>query len=107
MRGAIDSTPFDLKSPLMSRSSQSTSQSRQDLTTAVRCYVYSSAMSNSNQITYTCAAVLVIILVFPLLNDPVIGKPLMLEFQEEEPPNFQYTDRDGTHLMEEYDMFDR
>jgi len=64
-------------------------------------------MSNSNQITYTCAAVLVIILVFPLLNDPVIGKPLMLEFQEEEPPNFQFTDRDGTHLMEEYDIFDR
>ncbi len=58
----------------------------------------------SRESTYT-SAVLVIILVFSLLNNPVNGKPLMLGFQGEEWPDFQSTYRDGTHLMEEYDIF--
>lgn len=62
---------------------------------------------SSRESTYdsTSAVILIILLVFSLLNDPVIGEPLLLlGFQEEEEsPSFQSTDRDGICLMEEYD----
>lgn len=51
------------------------------------------------------SAVLVIFLVFSLLKNPVIGKPLMLEFEGEEWSSFLSTDWEGTDLMEEYDIF--
>ena len=71
---------------------------------AERYTVFSSAMFISRESTYT-NAVLVIIIVLSLLNNPVIGKSLILRFLEEEWPDFQSTYRDGTHLMEEYDIF--
>lgn len=72
---------------------------------ADRYTVFSSAMF-SRESTYT-SAVLAIILLFSLLNNHVIGKPLMLDFLEEEWPDFQPTYRDGTQLMEEYDILEK
>ncbi len=51
---------------------------------------------------YNSAVILVIVvLVFSLLNDPVIGK-LLLGSQEEEWADFQSADRDSVYLMEKY-----
>ena len=65
--------------------------------------VFSSAMYSSEN-TYTSAVLVLVILVFSLLNDPVIGKPLLAS-QEEEWSNFPFTYRDKMHLMEKYDVF--
>ena len=59
---------------------------------------------SSSENTYTSAVLVIVILVLSLLNDPVIGKPL-LGSQEEESLNFQSTDDDRMHLMEKYDVF--
>ena len=71
--------------------------------------LFSDAMSVSSESIYdSSSAVLFIILLFSLLNNPVIGKPLLGSQQEEEDdelPNFQSTDRYVLGLMEEYDIF--
>jgi len=61
-------------------------------------------MSSSESI-YTSEVLVIVILIFSLLNVPVIGKPL-LGSQEEESFNFQSTtDRDRMRLMEKYDVY--
>jgi len=66
--------------------------------------IFISAMSSSEN-TYCSAVLVIVILVFSLMNDPVIGKPLLGSQEEEVWPDFQFTYRDRLHLMEKYDVF--
>ena len=106
--GAMDSTSFYIKIAIYVKQIHSP----QSPLNVVKTYnrgrtetytVFISAMSSSEN-TYCSAVLVIVILVFSLMNDPVIGKPL-LGSSEEECPDFQFTYLDKMHLMEKYMMY--